>query len=127
MSLPFVASHTCTVLSLLPKAMYLPSRGDHATAFSPKACPGWVKSCPPIPASQICTVPSLPAEAMRVPLGDQVSDCTPNSALVCPRYVVMRLPLSVGSQTCARPSVLPEAMRVPSGDHATASTKSLCP
>ena len=33
-----VASHTCTVRSILPEAMRLPS-GDHATASTALACP----------------------------------------------------------------------------------------
>src|SRR5947209_18219725 len=96
--------------------MYFPlGSGDQVTAHIVSA---WlrVSNVFPVAASQICTVLSSPAEAIRLPSGDHKADST---RLVWPLYTNTCCPL-VASHTCT--SLLAEAIRVPSGDHAAEPT-----
>src|SRR2546421_10372700 len=73
---PVLASHTRTLFPSPADAIRCPS-GDQARLYIvgtnfvlPRmlvcACPRYVRMCCPVPALHIWTVPSLPAEAMRL-------------------------------------------------------------
>src|SRR5919199_4589768 len=106
--------HSLIVRSTLDEARYWPS-GLNATANPAPVCPVRARICLPVTASQIRTVPSLPAEATRVPSRLYVTPLTRTPA-PWPSKLASSLPV-VTSQTCA-PGVLAEARRLLSGLHA---------
>src|SRR5690348_2981422 len=76
-----VLSHTCTVWSIPPEAIYLPS-GDQATVINRALSTCKVASCLPLKAATICTVPSLLARARYWLSGDHASALILREAMV---------------------------------------------
>lgn len=77
---PVTRSHSRIALSSEPVASVLLS-GAHATQLTPAMCPTSVSMCVPVAASQILTVASADADAMKRPSGEMRA-C--DTGLVCP-------------------------------------------